>query len=96
MIRGLCAKVQTAMAYETTSTEKVYSYHPVPKELTGDPSKYILGAQANMWRHIARTEPAIDAQIFPRLHTLEEVLWTNPAVRDYADLEHRISVGTLP
>jgi len=78
-------------SYETTSTEKVYSYDPVPKELTGDPSKYILGAQANMWTHIARTEPAIDAQIFPRLYALAEVLWTNPAVRDYADLEHRIS-----
>ena len=83
-------------SYETTSTKKVYSYHPVPKELAGDPSKYILGAQANMWTHIARTEPAIDAQIFPRLYALAEVLWTNPAVRDYADLELRISVRTRP
>jgi hexosaminidase len=83
-------------SYETTSTKKVYSYDPVPKKLTGDPSKYILGAQANMWTHIARTEPAIDAQIFPRLYALAEVLWTNPAVRDYADLEHRISARTLP
>jgi len=83
-------------SYETTSTKKVYSYDPVPKELTGDPSKCILGAQANMWTHIARTEPAIDAQIFPRLYALAEVLWTNPAVRDYADLERRISVRTLP
>jgi hexosaminidase len=82
-------------SYETTSTEKVYSYHPVPQELAGDPAKYILGAQANMWTHIARTEPAIDAQIFPRLYALAEVLWTNPAVRDYADLEHRIPVRTL-
>jgi hexosaminidase len=79
-------------SYETTPIKNVYSYHPVPKELTGDQSKYILGAQANMWTHIARTEPAIDAQIFPRLYALAEVLWTNPAVRDYADLEHRISV----
>jgi hexosaminidase len=79
-------------SYETTSTEKVYSYAPVPKELAGDPSKCILGAQANMWTHIARTEPAIDAQIFPRLYALAEVLWTNQAVRDYAELERRISV----
>jgi hexosaminidase len=52
-------------SYETTSTKKVYSYDPVPEELRGDPSKYILGAQANMWTHIARTGPAIDTQIFP-------------------------------
>lgn len=79
-------------SYETTSTEKVYSYLPVPKELPIEQSKFILGAQANMWTHIARTETAIDAQIFPRLFALAEVLWTNPVVRDYADLERRIGV----
>jgi hexosaminidase len=78
-------------SYETTSTEKVYSYHPVPKELSASQSKYILGAQANMWTHIARTPTAIDAQIFPRLYALAEVLWTNPEMRDYPDLEKRIS-----
>ena len=78
---------------ETTSTEKVYSYEPVPEKLTGDQSKYILGAQANMWTHIARTEAAIDAQVFPRLYALAEVLWTNPSTRDYAELQRRISEG---
>jgi N-acetyl-beta-hexosaminidase len=38
----------------------------------------------------------ISFQIFPRFYALAEVLWTNPAVRDYADLEHRISARTLP
>lgn len=78
-------------SHETTSTEKVYSYDPVPQELADGQSKYILGAQANMWTHIARTETAIDAQVFPRLYALAEVLWTNPKVRDFSDFQHRIA-----
>ena len=45
---------------------------------------------------ILSAKPAIDAQIFPRLYALAEVLWTNPAARDFADPDHRISVRTLP
>ncbi len=82
-------------SYETTSTEKVYSYNPVPKELTGDQMKYILGAQANLWTHIARTEEAIDAQIFPRLYALAEVLWTNPLNREYAEFQGRMNMRKL-
>lgn len=81
-------------SYETTPTEKVYSYKVVPGELNADQTKFILGAQANMWTHIARTETAIDSQLFPRLLALAEVLWTNPQVRDFADLEIRIARTT--
>lgn len=78
-------------SYETTPTEKVYSYKPVPDQLAAGSIHYILGAQANMWTHIARTEQAIDEQIFPRLYALAEVLWTNPEIRDFEDFEKRLS-----
>jgi hexosaminidase len=32
-----------------TTLKKVYSYEPVPSELTKEQSKYILGAQGNVW-----------------------------------------------
>jgi len=78
-------------SYETISTAKVYSYQPGPAELKAGQSRFILGAQANMWTHIARTEDAIDAQIFPRLYALAEVLWTNEDGRNFQDLERRIA-----
>jgi N-acetyl-beta-hexosaminidase len=78
-------------SHETTPIEKVYSYQPVPGELPAGSAHFILGAQANMWTHIARTEEAIDQQVFPRLNALAEVLWTNPATRDFANLENRIT-----
>ena len=76
--------------YEVTDTEKVYSYNPVPDGITEKQAKNILGVQACMWTHMARTEPDIDRQIFPRLIALSEVAWTDSAKRDYADFTTRL------
>ena len=32
-----------------TPVEKVYNFEPVPSELKGDRTKYVIGAQANLW-----------------------------------------------
>jgi hexosaminidase len=79
-------------SYETTPTGKVYQYKPIPQELKAGEEKLILGAQANMWTHIARTPEAIDSQIFPRIYALAEVLWTNPAKRDFEHMNKRIEL----
>jgi N-acetyl-beta-hexosaminidase len=54
-----------------------------------------LGAQANRWTHIARTEEAIEAQIFPRLYALAEVLWTYPVNREYAEFQGKVDMRKL-
>jgi hexosaminidase len=79
-------------SHETTPVEKVYQYHPVPEELSATQAHLILGAQANMWTHIARTPEAIDSQIFPRIYALAEVVWTNPEVRDFSHLDKRMKL----
>jgi len=79
-------------SHETTPAEKVYQYQPVPDQLNTSEAKLILGAQANMWTHIARTPEAIDSQIFPRIYALAEVVWTHPATRDFSDLKKRIEI----
>jgi hexosaminidase len=50
-------------SYQTTPTEKVYAYDPVPKEFSGAMAKHILGVQGSMWTHIAVSEKAIDYQM---------------------------------
>ncbi|HCT23891.1 MAG TPA: beta-N-acetylhexosaminidase, partial [Chitinophagaceae bacterium] len=49
-----------------TPVDKVYSYEPVPKELTGDKAKYVLGAQANVWTEYMKNTDKIEYMIFPR------------------------------
>lgn len=56
--------------------KKVYGYEPIPKQLTANEAKYILGAQANLWtEYISNTDKA-EYMLFPRLSALSEVLWT--------------------
>ncbi len=35
--------------------EKVYSFNPIPEELTKEEAKYVLGAQGNVWTEYMQT-----------------------------------------
>ena len=82
-------------SYDTISTELVYSFEPVSSELTAEQSEKILGVQANMWTHIARSEADVDRQIFPRLSALAEVAWTENSSRDWNDFKDRMQLHRL-
>lgn len=74
-----------------TPVDKVYSYEPVPKELTGDKAKYVLGAQANVWTEYMKNTSKIEYMIFPRLSALSEVLWSPKEQRNWANFEKRLT-----
>ena len=76
--------------YNTTPTEKVYSYNPAATEFTAELARHILGVQASMWTHIAVTEQEIDYQIYPRLLALAEVAWSPQSVRDWSGFATRL------
>jgi hexosaminidase len=59
-----------------TPLEKVYSFNPVPGELNETESKYILGAQANVWTEYISTTKGVEYAALPRMAALSEVLWT--------------------
>ena len=56
--------------------EKVYSYNPIPKELTTEEAKYILGAQANVWTEYLEKPENVEYMAFPRMLALSEVVWS--------------------
>ena len=58
--------------------EKVYSYDPVPENLTAEEAKHILGPQANLWAEYIPSENHMEYMIYPRLLALAEVAWTKP------------------
>lgn len=72
--------------------ENVYAYDPVPKELSAEQGKYILGAQANMWTEYQSNPRKIEYQLFPRITALSEVLWSPKEKRDWKDFERRLPV----
>jgi len=71
--------------------EKVYSFHPIPKELTEEESKYVLGAQGNLWTEYIPTSEQAEYMAFPRMIAMAEVVWSNPKRRDYQDFAYRLS-----
>lgn len=70
---------------------KVYSYSPVPKELTPEEARHILGAQANVWAEYISTTAHVEYMIYPRLLALAEVVWTPQCLRKPEDFKRRIT-----
>jgi hexosaminidase len=73
-----------------TTVQKVYSYEPIPKELSEEDSKYVLGAQANVWTEYMRYPSKVEYMIFPRMSALSEVLWSSKDARNWPDFEKRM------
>lgn len=75
--------------------EKVYSFEPVPKELAAEESKYIIGAQANIWTEYLKTPAMVEYMAFPRMLALAEVVWSRAEDKNFAHFKRRL-VAHLP
>lgn len=73
-----------------TNVEKVYSFNPIPKELSEEESKYILGAQANLWTEYINTPEHAEYMLFPRIAALSEVVWGTSNSKEYKEFEKRL------
>jgi len=73
-----------------TSTEKVYSFEPLPEGLTLDQQRHILGGEGNIWTEVAPQEE-VDARAYPRLTALAEVLWSPKELRNWDDFSNRLT-----
>jgi len=74
---------------------KVYSFEPVPPELTPEEAKYILGGQANIWTEYIETGSQVEYMAFPRMLALSEVLWSKKEGRNFDDFKRRLN-AVLP
>ncbi|MQP24598.1 family 20 glycosylhydrolase [Flavobacterium sp. LMO8] len=73
-----------------TNVEKVYSFNPIPKELSAEESNYILGAQANLWTEYINTPEHVEYMLFPRIAALSEVVWGTSNPKEYKEFEKRL------
>lgn len=70
--------------------DSVYAYNPVPKELTSEQAKYIIGAQANVWTEFIPTEAQVEYMVFPRISALAETVWTPLEQKDLEKFKQRL------
>ena len=70
--------------------KKVYSYEPIPDQLSQEEAKYVLGAQANVWTEYMKTFDQVEYMIFPRMAALAEVVWSEKESRNYESFNTRL------
>lgn len=70
--------------------EKVYSFEPVPAELSPEQQKLVIGCQANLWTEYIKDFAQVQYMEMPRIAALCEVQWTKPEKKDYESFKDRI------
>jgi hexosaminidase len=75
-----------------TPLEKVYSFEPIPEQLTPEEARRVLGAQAQLWTEYIPTPEHAEYMAYPRLCALAEVVWSPRASRDFAGFLARMRI----
>ncbi|WP_438946920.1 glycoside hydrolase family 20 protein [Sediminibacterium sp.] len=70
--------------------KRVYDYEPLPKELTNEEARYVLGAQANLWTEYVTTPKQVQYMVLPRMLALSEVLWSPAENKNWASFNNRL------
>jgi len=56
--------------------QDMYRFTVVPKSLSGDAARHVIGAQINAWTEHVRTPERLQHAIFPRVAAFSEGVWT--------------------
>lgn len=70
----------------------VYNYEPIPKQLSKEDEKYVIGAQANLWTEYIANTKKLEYMLFPRMTALSEVLWSPKDSKDWNKFEKKLGV----
>ncbi|OKS88655.1 family 20 glycosylhydrolase [Mucilaginibacter polytrichastri] len=77
--------------YDKNSASNIYHFNPVPKGLTAEQAKLIVGAQAAIWTEYVPSEKRADYRFMPRMTALAELLWTNDVAKYDSYLNRNIA-----
>lgn len=72
------------------TVKKVYDYEPIPKELSAEQHKYVLGAQGNVWTEYISTAEHLEYMVLPRMLALAETVWSPAATKNWNDFSRRL------
>ena len=71
--------------------QRVYHFEPIPKELTEEEGKKIIGTQVNLWTEYISTPEHAEYMLLPRLAAMSEVQWSDPEAKDFESFRSRLS-----
>jgi hexosaminidase len=71
---------------------KVYSYNPVPSELSLGEASHIIGVQWNLWTEFIPDEATAEFRAFPRVLAASEVAWSRQQSKSWGSFKRRVSI----
>lgn len=69
---------------------KVYSYEPVPNQLSADEAPFVIGAQANLWTEYVPTPAHAEYMTYPRIAAIAEIGWSAKEGKNWDDFLGRM------
>jgi hexosaminidase len=73
-----------------TPLSEVYSLNPVPKDLTPEEGKYVIGVSGCLWAEFLVNQDLAEYMLLPRLDALAEVAWTVLPRENWEDFKLRM------
>ncbi|MBG9378367.1 beta-N-acetylhexosaminidase [Panacibacter sp. DH6] len=70
--------------------ETVYSYDPLPAQLSAQEQAFIKGVQANLWTEYISNPSKVEYMVFPRMSALSEVGWSSKNNKNWPDFKQRL------
>lgn len=87
--QSLTPELEPVAADGYLPVERVYSFQPLPTELTENQQRHIIGVQANIWGEYVHSFKDVEYDALPRMAALAELQWCDPQQRDYQDFVRR-------
>ena len=84
------APKETGLTRNVINLEKVYSFEPIPAELSAEQAKHVLGGQGQLWGERIPDRNRREYMAYPRACALIETLWTPKDQRDYKTFVTRL------
>ncbi|MNK79313.1 Beta-hexosaminidase [compost metagenome] len=79
-----------AARFSINTLKDVYTYRPIPKELSPAEASFVLGAQGCLWTEFISSENDLERMVLPRMLALSEVLWSKELALDWTKFNNKL------
>lgn len=70
--------------------KQVYTFDPIPEELSEKESEFVMGAQGNLWTEYIHSGDKVEYMAYPRAAALAEVTWSPKSKRNWTGFWRRL------
>ncbi|UCS93374.1 family 20 glycosylhydrolase [Echinicola marina] len=78
-------------SFSINTLERVYEYHPFPKQLSQEERKHIKGVQIAVWTEFISSVDHLEYILLPRMPAFAELSWTGKEDKNFDDFVRRLN-----